>query len=145
MKKFLSFLLVMAVTLTTSCAHRKQVVVPTVYPTIEQFEECCSQLVDGCDVDTVPSFVTAGPNLQIVHVKKCIDRQFIFAMWVGELSPANKAMERFFVLRIMELAEIDAEIIGSKNEVVRQETSMGPLEVQVTIFELKDNIENSEQ
>jgi len=130
--------------LMTSCAHQKKAA-PIVYPTIDQFEACCSQLAQGCDVNMIPQFATAGPNLQIVHVEKCMDRQFIFVLWVGELSSANKAMERFFVLRIMELAEIDAEIIGSKNELVRQETSVGPLEVQVTIFELKDNVESLEQ
>ena len=53
--------------------------------------------------------------------------------------------EKLEKLKIQQQEEIQKTIVGSKNELVRQETPVGPLEVQVTIFELKDNVENLEQ
>jgi hypothetical protein len=134
-KKFLLCLSVV-VMLATSCAHQKKVT-PVVYPTMDQLEKCCEDAPVGCDTNMIPPFATAGPYLQIVHVKQCINKEYIFVLWVGERTPANDAMERFFVLRVMEMMNIDAEVVGSKSELIRQELPSGPIELQMTIFELK--------
>lgn len=143
MRKFLLYLSLAAAMLTTSCAHRKQAV-PVVYPSMDQLEKCCEVAPAGCDTNMIPPFATAGPYLQIVHVKQCIDKEYIFVLWMGNRSAANDAMERFFVLRVMEMMNIDAEIAGSKSELIRQELPSGPIELQMTIFELKAPLQETE-
>ena len=146
--KLKSALFLVACLVMTSCAHKK-VVTPEPYPTIDQFNECCMQDQESCASAVIPPVLLpplhgmiTGGLVQVIYVENCSERQFVFVVSQApqpDRTSAEIALERYFALRTLGLMQVDARIIGTQSTIAKTETPEGPLELHMTIFELKSN------